>query len=79
MVGGAAVVIHPGADRDRRIDAYDQRRNARFAVPESEWREVDRFRQLALYGWSEDKARQYSVPERQDFGAFVRRQGFKLD
>ena len=31
------------------------------------------------YGWSEDKARQYSVPERADFGAFVRRKGFKLD
>ena len=61
------------------IDGYDRRRNARFAVPESEWREVERFGKPALYGWSEDKARQYSVPERQDFGAFVRRQGFKLD
>ena len=26
------------------------------------------------YGWSEDKARQYSVPDRADFGAFVRAQ-----
>jgi nitroreductase len=61
------------------IDGYDRRRNARHAVPESDWREVDRFGRPVLYGWSEDKARQYSVPERQDFGAFVRRQGFKLD
>ena len=34
---------------------------------------------IAAYGWSEDKARQYSVPERADFGAFVRAKGFKLD
>jgi nitroreductase/FMN reductase [NAD(P)H] len=61
------------------IDGYDRRRNARHAVPESDWREVDRFGKPALYGWSEDKARQVSVPERHDFGAFVRRQGFRLD
>jgi nitroreductase len=61
------------------IDGYDRRRNARHAIPEADWRHVDRFGKPALYGWSEDKARQVSVPERQDFGAFVRRQGFKLD
>jgi nitroreductase/FMN reductase [NAD(P)H] len=61
------------------IDGYDRRRNARHAIPESDWREVERFGKPALYGWSEDKARQYSVPDRQDFGAFVRGQGFKLD
>jgi len=61
------------------IDGYDQRRNARHAIQESDWREVERFGKPALYGWSEDKARQYSVPDRQDFGAFVRAQGFKLD
>ena len=32
-----------------------------------------------FYGWSEDKARQYGVPQRADFGAFVRRKGFCLD
>jgi nitroreductase/FMN reductase [NAD(P)H] len=31
------------------------------------------------YGWSEDKARQYAHPERADFGAYVRRIGFRLD
>lgn len=30
------------------------------------------------YGWSDDKARQYSVPERADFGKFVLSQGFVL-
>jgi nitroreductase len=61
------------------LDGYDQRRNARFAIPESEYKHVDRFGRPNFYGWSEDKARQVSAPERQDFGAFVRRQGFKLD
>lgn len=31
-----------------------------------------------FYGWSEDKAQQYSVPEREDFGAFIRDKGFSL-
>ena len=42
-------------------------------------RRVDQFGETPEYGWSEDKARQYSVPERADFGAFVRKKGFKLD
>ncbi len=61
------------------IDGYDRRRDARHSIPESDWRQVERFGRPTFYGWSEDKARQVSVPERQDFGAFVRRQGFKLD
>ena len=61
------------------IDGYDRRRNARHAIPESDWRQVERLGRPSFYGWSEDKARQVSVPERQDFGAFVRGQGFKLD
>jgi nitroreductase len=61
------------------IDAYDRRRNARHSIPETDWRQVERYGKPSLYGWSEDKARQVSVPERQDFGTFIRRQGFKLD
>jgi nitroreductase/FMN reductase [NAD(P)H] len=40
---------------------------------------VEKFGEDPAYGWSEDKARQYSVPERADFGAFVRAKGFNLD
>jgi nitroreductase/FMN reductase [NAD(P)H] len=61
------------------IDDYDRRRNARHSIPENDWRHVELFGRPSFYGWSEDKARQVSVPERQDFGAFVRRRGFKLD
>jgi hypothetical protein len=34
---------------------------------------------VEFYGWSTDKARQYAVAEREEFGAFVRRRGFRLD
>jgi len=60
-----------------KIATYDQRREA--VQPYKTQRYTDKFGQSVPYGWSEDKARQYSVPERADFGAFVRRKGFKLD
>ena len=59
-----------------RIEAYDRRRDA--LLPYRKQRSPDRYADVAFYGWSEDKARQYSVPERTDFGAYVRRQGFSL-
>ncbi len=78
---GLDVTIH----RDRydesglkeKIAAYDKRREA--VQPYKSQRYTDKFGQRDAYGWSEDKARQYSVPERADFGAFVRQKGFKLD
>jgi len=60
-----------------KIASYDQRREA--VQPYRTQRYTDKFGESPQYGWSEDKARQYSVPERADFGAFVRRKGFKLD
>lgn len=59
------------------IDGYDRRREA--AQPYREQRYVEMFGKSEPYGWSEDKARQYAVPERADFGAYVRARGFKLD
>lgn len=61
----------------RHVEAYDTRRNGIF--PYRKQREVEKFGEQADYGWSEDKARQYSKPDRQGFGDFVRRKGFKLD
>ncbi len=61
------------------VDAYDARRadvqpytGQRFAGEEG-------YETVTPYTWSEDKARQYSKPERQDFGAFVKSKGFKLE
>ncbi|MGH8642047.1 MAG: nitroreductase family protein [Burkholderiales bacterium] len=59
-----------------KIDAYDRRRHA--AHPYRKQRYTDRYGSADFYGWSEDKARQYSVSERADFGAFVRSQRFNL-
>jgi nitroreductase/FMN reductase [NAD(P)H] len=46
--------------------------------PYRKQRYADRYPDVAFYGWSEDKARQYSVPERADFGACIRQKGFSL-
>jgi nitroreductase/FMN reductase [NAD(P)H] len=66
-------------DRDTMagIDAYDRRRAA--LRPYRGQRDPARFGDAAFYGWSEDKARQYAVPARTGFGAFVRAKGFRLE
>jgi FMN reductase [NAD(P)H] len=58
------------------IDAYDQRRHQLF--PLRKQRHPTRYPDVPFYGWSEDKARHYSVPERADFGAFIREKKFSL-
>jgi nitroreductase len=59
-----------------KIEAYDHRRHA--LLPYRKQRNVKAYGEADFYGWSEDKARQYSVPERADFGAFIRQKGFSL-
>jgi len=61
---------------ERSIDAYDRRRHA--LAPYAKQRDEARFGRAELYGWSEDKARQYALPERADFGAFIRAKRFNL-
>ncbi|MEJ2379331.1 MAG: nitroreductase family protein [Pseudolabrys sp.] len=64
-------------DLAAQVEAYDRRRAA--TRPYRGQRDIERFGAADFYGWSEDKARQYAVPQRADFGAFVRAQGFHLD
>jgi len=59
------------------VEAYDLRRAE--LRPYGSQRDPDRFGTRDPYTWSEDKARQYAEPQRTDFGAYVRRKGFKLD
>lgn len=59
------------------IQQYDERRHA--VQPYARQRDPKRFGKAEFYGWSTDKARQYAVTERENFGAFVRRRGFRLD
>lgn len=76
-----AVTVHRDrfdeSDLRAKIEVYDRRRAA--LQPYAQQRFTSTFGTAAEYGWSEDKARQYSVPERADFGAFVRAKGFSLD
>lgn len=59
------------------IAAYDLRR--REVRPYDAQRREAEFGQSEEYGWSLDKVRQYSLPERADFGTYIRGKGFNLD
>ena len=76
-----ALTVHEDRFNDddlaEQVDGYDRRRHARR--PYRNQRDVAKFGRAEFYGWSEDKARQYAVPQRSDFGAFVRAKGFHLD
>ncbi|MBZ9764955.1 nitroreductase family protein [Mesorhizobium sp. CA8] len=75
------MTVHAGRFDDAKaiisIDGYDRCR-ARLQ-PSIEQRAVDRWGASPIYGWSEDKARQYSVEQRAGFGAFVRSKGFSTE
>jgi len=64
---------------ERELDDYDRRRDAGYSIPDEKQKYVDEHGMAEFYGWSEDKARQVSRPERDDFGDFIRHQGFALD
>lgn len=62
-----------------KIDDYDRRRHAQQPFDAEDQRHEQEYGRAEFYGWSEDKARQYSKSQRADFGAYIRRQGFSLD
>ena len=66
-------------DADLRDHVVEYDRTRASAQPYAVQRNPDQFPPQDIYGWSDDKVRQYSTPERADFGAFIRAQGFKLD
>ncbi|MDJ0942014.1 MAG: nitroreductase family protein [Kiloniellales bacterium] len=76
-----AVTLHENrfgsANPRSAVEAYDRARTA--TQPYAKQRFTKDYGEDPDYGWSEDKARQYSKPERADFGAFIRAKGFKLD
>jgi len=61
------------------LDEYDRQRDARFSVPDAQQKYKKQYGLADLYGWSEDKARQMSMPERSNVGPYVRSHGFDLD
>ena len=67
------------SDLEAAVDAYDERRSAVQPVAGGQQRDIQRFGAQEKYGWSEDKARQVSRPQRADFGQYLREHGFRLD
>ncbi|MFA3920638.1 nitroreductase family protein [Ruegeria hyattellae] len=61
--------------RDK-VQDYDRRREAE--QPYTHQRLSDDYGKTDTYGWSLDKARQYSMSERAGFGGFIRSKGFKF-
>ena len=61
------------------IAGYDARRHAVLPLNPDRQRDPGRFGRAEFYGWSEDKARQVAVSEREGFGAFIRSKRFRLD
>jgi nitroreductase/FMN reductase [NAD(P)H] len=78
-----ALTVHTDRYDDNRLEAevaaYDERRSALLPIPEEKQRDAQRFGVQESYGWSEDKARQVSRPQRADFGRYLREHGFRLD
>ena len=66
-------------DFEGTIDEYDRRRHDVMPLAVERQRMADVYGTADFYGWSEDKARQVSTPEREDFGSYVRAQGFSLE
>ncbi|EPX81115.1 nitroreductase family protein [Litoreibacter arenae] len=64
-------------DRARDVEEYDAHRAQ--VQPYRTQRSTPLYGSSDAYTWSMDKARQYSLPERVDFGAFIKAKGFKLD
>ncbi len=75
------ITLHKDVYREtelkRRIDEYDSRRDA--IQPMSGQRFAAEYGEVENYGWSEDKVRQYSKPERADFGRYIKAKRFNLE
>ena len=77
------VVVHEDryddAGLEAAVDAYDDRVFASKPIPPERQRHVDRYGIAPRGTWSENVARQLSVPERAEFREWLRRQGLNLD
>jgi nitroreductase/FMN reductase [NAD(P)H] len=77
-----SVVVHRERYDDNALDAeialYDQRRNARDPVAAGGLKNNDVYPPRDGVGWSENVARQLSVPERFGFSTYLKTKGFDL-
>jgi nitroreductase/FMN reductase [NAD(P)H] len=77
-----SVVVHreryDDTKQEAEIRAYDERRRAREPVAPGSLKNNDVYAPREGVGWSENVARQLSVPERFGFAAYLRTRGFDL-
>ncbi len=77
-----SVVVHRERYDDRsmpdEVAAYDERRRARDPVAAGGLKNNDVYQPRDGVGWSENVARQLSVPERFGFGPYLKTKGFDL-
>ena len=78
-----AVVVHrdryDDAGLEAEVAAYDERAHARSPIPPEKQRHGETYGVLEKCTWSENVARQLSVPERGGFRAFLARQKIALE
>ena len=77
-----AAVVHVDRYDDSRLpelmETYDRRRHARAPVAPASQRQVERYGTAEYCPWSENVARQLSVPERAGFRDFLARHAIRL-
>ncbi|MGE0223812.1 MAG: nitroreductase family protein [Acetobacteraceae bacterium] len=77
-----AIVVHRDRYDDSKLEqdiaAYDERRRAREPVAPGSLKNNDVYPPREGVGWSENVARQLSVPERFGFAAYLKTKGFDL-
>ena len=77
------IVIHRDHYDDSALEAdiktYDSRRHVIFPIPDAAQMYADKYGTASDYTWSENTARQLSIPERPKFRAFLKTHGFELD
>jgi len=77
-----AVVVHRERYDDSNLEAdvaaYDDRNHARFPLPAAKQRHTDKYGVLEKCTWSENVARQLSLPERAGFAAHLKSKGIDL-
>ncbi len=61
------------------VGAYDVERDARYSIPRERQLQPEIFGYASSYGWSEDKARQATRSEGDDFPPYLRAHGFTMD
>ena len=75
---GASRTLRRRPGKTPRSRAYDERRRAREPVAAGSLKNNDVYPPREGVGWSENVARQLSVPERFGFAAYLRTRGFDL-